>query len=54
MNGRPIEAGRELELQTAKESIDYMRNVLKVGLKQQADSGVSSQLPVPLPVPTEA
>jgi 3-oxoisoapionate decarboxylase len=34
LHGRPIEEGRELEIQTAKESIDYMRNVLRVGLKQ--------------------
>ncbi len=34
MNGRPIEEGRELELQAAQESIDYMRSVLNVGLKQ--------------------
>jgi sugar phosphate isomerase/epimerase len=34
LNGRPIEEGRELELQAAKESIDYMRSVLNVGLKQ--------------------
>jgi len=34
LNGRPIEEGRELELQAAEESIDYMRNVLNVGSKQ--------------------
>jgi sugar phosphate isomerase/epimerase len=34
LNGRPIEEGRELELQAAKESIDYMRNVLNLGLKK--------------------
>ena len=34
MNGRSIEEGRELELQTAKESVNYMRSVLKVGLKR--------------------
>jgi hypothetical protein len=33
-NGRPIEEGRELELESAKESIEYLRNVLKVGLKR--------------------
>lgn len=33
MNGRPIKEGRELELRAAKESIDYMRSVLNVGLK---------------------
>ncbi len=31
LNGRPIEEGRELELQTAKESINYMRQVLRIG-----------------------
>ena len=31
LHGRTIEEGRELELQTAKESIDYMRTVLNVG-----------------------
>ena len=34
LNGRSIEEGRELELQAAKESIDYLRNVLNVGVKQ--------------------
>jgi sugar phosphate isomerase/epimerase len=34
MNGRSIEEGRELELRAAKESINYMRSVLNVGLKR--------------------
>jgi sugar phosphate isomerase/epimerase len=33
MNGRSIEEGLELELRAAKESINYMRSVLNVGLK---------------------
>jgi len=34
MNSRSIEEGRELELRAAKESINYMRSVLNVRLKQ--------------------
>jgi sugar phosphate isomerase/epimerase len=34
LNGRSIEEGRELELRAAKESINYMRSVLNVGLKK--------------------
>jgi len=34
MNGRSIDEGRELELRAARESINYMRSVLNVGLKQ--------------------
>ena len=34
INGRSIEEGRELELRAANESINYMRSVLNVGLKQ--------------------
>jgi hypothetical protein len=34
INGRSIEEGRELELRAANESINYMRSVPNVGLKQ--------------------
>jgi hypothetical protein len=33
LNGRSIEQGRELELRAAKESINYLRSVLNIGLK---------------------
>jgi sugar phosphate isomerase/epimerase len=34
LNGVPIEQGRELEQRAAKESINYMRSVLNVGVKR--------------------
>lgn len=34
LHGRSLEEGREFELRAAKESINYLRNVLNVGLKR--------------------
>ena len=31
----PIEVAREKEIQACKESIDYLRNVLKVGVRNR-------------------
>jgi hypothetical protein len=43
VNGCPIEEGRELELQAAKKSIDYMRKVLNLGRRQSFGANVAAK-----------